>query len=256
MRIACLASGSRANSFIIDSGKTKILVDAGLSCKRTCERLSELNISIRDLSGILISHEHSDHIAGLSVINKRFQIPIFFSDKTVSKIKNVKDLKNIYTFKTGSDFNIGDIDIMTIPVHHDAFDPSAFILESSKKKIGVATDLGKVNHNLRVFFNDLDLMIIESNHDTDMLMKGKYSWPLKKRIASHHGHLSNDDAAVFISEVYTDRLQKIMLAHLSKENNLPSLAYSTVNSYLEEKKLVLPIEICSQDISSPWTEIL
>lgn len=239
-----LYSGSSGNSTYIETNATKLLIDAGVTCQKISKALVEINSSIEKIDAILISHEHSDHIRGLEVISKKFNIPIYASKKTWIAMQklNIPDvLKN--SFIPDEEFTIGDIKILPFSIPHDATDPCAFNILSGTKKITIATDIGHINESLIKKMYSSDILLIESNYDKETLLCGPYPYMLKKRIQSDIGHLSNESASKAIKELYENGTKNIILAHLSKENNFPELAYQTVLSEIKTSDCNMPFSL-------------
>ncbi|MBM7561247.1 MBL fold metallo-hydrolase [Fusibacter tunisiensis] len=233
-----LASGSSGNCQLVASEQTKILVDAGMSGKYIKGSLEHIGISIEDIDGILLTHEHADHISGLGVLMRRYKMPLFVTEKTwdavKSKIGNI-DPNLLRLYPHIDDLAIGDIMVQSARISHDAVDPLCYAFINDGTKIGIATDLGTISDEVVAKFKDCDLLMIESNHDIEMLKTGNYPMVLKRRILSEFGHLSNDDAGYIAREIIGfGKTKHILLAHLSKENNFPDLAYETVRGILEE----------------------
>ena len=223
MRFSVLASGSRANCTYVESNSAKILIDCGLSGKECEKRLNRLGRSAAELDAILITHEHSDHIKGVSVLSRRYQIPVFSNGA-------VDDLCDKFfgyeRFSTGEEFVLKDLDVRSFSVIHDASDPVGFVLKSDGFTFGQATDLGKVTPLVYDALRFLDALVLEFNHDPDLLLSTHYPWQVKQRIKSSHGHLCNFAAEDFLREIYHPHLQSVVLAHLSENSNQPELALS------------------------------
>lgn len=233
MRLCSIASGSSGNCIYVGNGFTHLLVDAGISAKRIEEGLTQLGVLPRQLSGILITHEHSDHIQGLKVFLKKYQIPLYSTRKTLESLLRGKnalecDYHQLYQIQYEEDFKIGDITIHPFPISHDASQPVSYSFSCQNQKIGMATDLGVYNEHTIRALNDSGILYLEANHDERVLMVGKYPYALKQRILGEYGHLSNDTAAELISKLLHKDLKCIILGHLSKENNYPELAFETV----------------------------
>ncbi len=233
MQLYSIASGSSGNCIYVGSDTTHLLVDTGISMKRTEEGLNEVDISLRDMDGILITHEHSDHICGLGVISRKYHIPIYATERTIAAIKNYSSLGNVdeelfQVIRADESFMIKDIKCNPMHTSHDAADPVAYRFKSGSKQIAIATDLGTYNDYTIECLKGMDAVLIESNHDVHMLQVGPYPYPLKRRILGDRGHLSNELSGQLLSSILHDNLQAVMLGHLSKENNLPELAYETV----------------------------
>ena len=229
LAICILASGSRGNAVYISGGSTSILIDAGLSGIEIERRLKSKELCPEDLDAIIVSHEHTDHIQGVGVLSRRFNLPVYISSKTekaaVSQLGNIRVIKN---FKCGSTFMIKDLSIHPFSISHDAEDPSGFTVNQNGTKIGLATDLGIATSMVKEHLKGCSLLILEANHDEDMLLNGPYPWPVKQRIKSRTGHLSNEASKNLLKEVQHDRLKYVILAHLSKTNNTPQKALSEV----------------------------
>jgi len=233
MQLYSIASGSSGNCIYVGSDTTHLLVDTGISMKRTEEGLNEVDISLRDMDGILITHEHSDHICGLGVISRKYHIPIYATERTIAAIKSSSSLGNVdeelfQVIRADESFVIKDIKCNPMHTSHDAADPVAYRFKSGNKQIAIATDLGTYNDYTVECLKGMDAVLIESNHDVHMLQVGPYPYPLKRRILGDRGHLSNELSGQLLSSILHDNLQAVMLGHLSKENNLPELAYETV----------------------------
>lgn len=223
-----LYSGSSGNCSFIQSDNTKILVDAGSSCKKICEGLNSINISISEIDGILITHEHLDHIKGLSVISKKYHIPIYANELTLKNISQDISSATQKIFKTNENFCIKDLIINPFSIPHDAADPCGFSITNNDKKITIATDIGHIEKKIIDNFVGSNFILLESNYEKEMLESSKYPYLLKRRILGPNGHLSNDDASKTISLLVKNGVNNIMLGHLSQQNNFPELAYSTV----------------------------
>ncbi len=238
MRVCALASGSLGNSVYVESGNTAILVDAGLSCKEISRRLSSVGASIKQISALLVSHEHSDHIKGVGAVARSLGIPIYVNLRTMEALSQVlKGSEGIEHFETGKGFVLGNFYIHPFSVPHDAADPVQFYITDGHSKVGIVTDLGYVTKLVMESIKGAGLVILEANHDTEMLMNGPYPWELKRRIMGKFGHLSNAESAEAISTLAGEGLEKVILAHLSRENNTPELAIETTRRYLLKNKI-------------------
>lgn len=244
LEVSVLASGSSGNSIYVSDGKTRILVDAGLSGKEINRRLNKIGVHGDELDAILVTHEHQDHISGVGVMSRRHDLPIYANELTwegaargLGKIKE----KNCKIFS--GDFMVGNLEIKPFSTSHDANDSVGYIIGNGRNRVGIATDTGYVTPDMKKLLYGLDMIIIESNHDLEMLMTGSYPWPLKKRIRGEKGHLSNDDTAALLPELINSNFPCILLAHLSKDNNIPELAYITIKNNLEENGLNIGEEL-------------
>jgi len=246
LAICILASGSRGNAVYISGGSTSILIDAGLSGIEIERRLKSKELCPEDLDAIIVSHEHTDHIQGVGVLSRRFNLPVYISSKTekaaVSQLGNIRVIKN---FKCGSTFMIKDLSIHPFSISHDAEDPSGFTVNQNGTKIGLATDLGIATSMVKEHLKGCSLLILEANHDEDMLLNGPYPWPVKQRIKSRTGHLSNEASKNLLKEVQHDRLKYVILAHLSKTNNTSQKALSEVGRAITDCHAQL--DVATQD---------
>lgn len=236
-----LASGSSGNCHLLVSGEESLLIDAGLSGKQIQHRMTEIGVDPSTLTGILISHEHQDHIQGAGILSRRFDLPIYANELTWSsmghKLGTVKSAHQ-RVFDTSEAFAIGEVGITPYRLSHDAAEPVGFVMETGRIKICIATDLGCIPEDFYRVVQNADLVIMESNHDVDMLQVGHYPYPLKRRILSDVGHLSNETAGKAIVEMVRHNVKSVLLAHLSRENNFPQLALSTVTGILAENKMI------------------
>lgn len=228
-----LISGSSGNASILYNGRTKILLDCGLSAKRLCALLDSIGIKPEELDAMLISHEHNDHITGAGVMSRRFDIPIYATAKTHAAM-NIGVIRDecVKIINAGEQFSIGDFYIKPFSLSHDAADPVGFSASDGKRKYSVVTDTGIVSDSVFADIAKSDYILLEANHDTDMLMYGDYPFSLKKRISSDTGHMSNDYCARTAFRLLESGTENIMLSHLSNNNNTPELAYRTVESEL------------------------
>lgn len=239
MRMVSIASGSSGNCIYIGSEQTHILVDAGISNKRIEQGLNEIGIKGSELNGILITHEHSDHIKGLGVLARKHGIPLYSTKETLDEIAFVKSLgeypKDLFQpISPDVDFEIGDLKIKPFRVDHDAVNPVAYRVQNEKKAVAVATDMGHFSSYTVEHLQGLDAILLEANHDVRMLEAGPYPYYLKRRILGDYGHLSNENAGRLLAGILHDQLKHIFLGHLSKENNYEELAYETVRLAITE----------------------
>lgn len=233
MRMCSIASGSSGNCIYAGSSQTHLLVDTGISKKRIEEGLCELDIKGEDLDGILITHEHSDHIQGLGVFSRKYHVPIYATKGTIQGIKSLRSLgampgELLHEIEVDHTFTLGDIDIHPFAISHDAKEPCGYRMECGKKKVAVATDLGTYNSYIVDNLKNLNAILLEANHDIHMLEVGPYPYPLKRRVMGDRGHLSNELSGRLLCDILHDNLEHVMLGHLSKENNYAELAYETV----------------------------
>lgn len=249
MKIAVLGSGSKGNSIYIESEKSKILVDAGFSGKIIKEKMDKIGKSIDEIKALLITHEHGDHILGAGILVRRHKMPLYITRESfLAGEKRLGNIDGELLNFVEKEFKIDDLHINIIDVLHDAQRTVAYKIENEKgKKIGIATDIGHADSIIKYYFNDLDVLVIESNYDYNMLMTCGYPADLKARIKSNKGHFSNEDCAKFINEVYHEGLKKVYLVHLSKDSNTKELAYKTVKNYLDKEGIIVEIEVVPQE---------
>ena len=249
-----LYSGSSGNSLFVESENTKLLVDAGVSSKKIETALTNLEIDPSSINGILITHEHSDHVQGLGTFAKKFNLPVYVNQKTLDAMPNQKDKiseKNIKIIKNEEKFEIGDLKIKPFSIPHDAANPCGFNIIHDNKKISIATDIGHMTNGIIKNLEDSIFIMLEANYDPEVLKFSKYPYILKSRIAGPTGHLPNEMAGKTIAHLLNSGLQQAILGHLSKESNFPELAYKTVideiiSSNYDENSLKL--SVASRDI--------
>ncbi|RUL49437.1 MBL fold metallo-hydrolase [Lysinibacillus antri] len=236
MRFSVLASGSSGNAIYVENDDHAFLVDVGLSGKKMEQLFAKIGRDMKNLSGILVSHEHSDHIKGLGVVARKYKVPIFANEKTWQAmdglIGNVPtDLRFNFNMETVQSF--GSLNIESFAVSHDAADPMFYAFHENDRKLVVITDTGYVSDRMKGIIRGADSFVFESNHDIGMLQMGRYPWSVKRRILSDVGHVSNEDAAVAMSEVVFEKPTQIYLSHLSKDNNMKDLARMSVTQTLQ-----------------------
>ena len=253
LRICVLGSGSKGNSTVVATEKTRLLVDAGLNRRETYARLAAAGERTDGFNAILISHEHSDHVAGLRLLAIDWKVPIYITRATREVISWDPKLCAFELFSAGEKFRVGDIEVTPFSVPHDATDPVAFTLESQGIKIGVVTDLGYVHEVVKQRVKGCHCLIFESNHDLEMLKVGPYPWHIKQRVMSRHGHLSNLATADFLSEDFDGAAQVLVLAHLSEINNHPEIARLTAEQALAERASGqrIALHVASQSTPTP-----
>jgi len=245
-----LASGSRGNSIYISDGETSVLIDAGLSGIEIERRMKSRNLSIKNIDGIIVSHEHSDHIQGVGVLARRYHLPVYISSETLNtataQLGSIKDIKN---FSCGTEFNINDLNIRPFSISHDASDPAGFTIGCNGQKIGIATDLGIATAMVRQHLKNCCCLIIEANHDVSMLEDGPYPWPVKQRVKGRTGHLSNESSRELLMEVMHNQMTHVILAHLSETNNTPEKALRVVTEHLSDERI--NVSVATQSCAGP-----
>ena len=229
LTLTTLASGSSGNSLLVSDGHTHLLVDAGISCRRICNALKGLGVEPAELAGILITHEHSDHIAGLTTLTKQRRLPVYASWGTGRQLcDRIGCLEEVlHPFAPGECFSIGGLDVESFPTSHDAVESVGYAVSAGGRKAAVVTDLGYVSQAVRSGIRGADLLVAESNHDIEWLQSGPYPYYLKARILGERGHLSNEAGAELACEAAEHGAHPIVLAHLSHENHTPARAYET-----------------------------
>ena len=307
MKMTVLASGSKGNSMVVSSSRTRILVDAGMSCREIVRRMKMAEEDPETLDAILITHEHKDHVQGVAVTARKVGIPVFFTEPThrawmrwmkpqkrmtyaewlmqrrqeaarraepvmddaaANEIFGETDEKSsleerdpcrlpaVEYFRAGNKFCIGDIEVTPFTIPHDAADPVGFVFEAEGIRIGLATDLGYMTCNVQVHLRKCDVLMLESNHDLEMLRDGPYPWPIKQRVMSRVGHLSNEAAAEFLENNYDGQATYVVLAHLSESNNLPELARVAAERALRERMSLLGNKLVLAMQHEPTASIL
>jgi phosphoribosyl 1,2-cyclic phosphodiesterase len=241
--VTVLASGSKGNCTLVASSTTRLLIDAGLSCREILRRVALSGEDHCAIDAILITHEHADHIAGLRVLARKLKIPIYLTGSTYNAYQRcVRDangqrvsLERREVFESGISFQIGDISVMPFTIPHDAVDPVGFTFQVDGVKVGVCTDLGHIPANVRYHLRGCQVLMIESNHDLEQLRNGPYPWSVKQRVMSRVGHLSNDALADFLTTDYDGGAEFLILAHLSEQNNHPEIARMSAEHALGEQ---------------------
>ncbi len=265
MRLCSIASGSSGNCIFAGSDLANLMIDVGISGKKIEEGLNEIGHTTREIDGILITHEHSDHIGGLGVVARRYGIPIYATKGTWEAILKCKSIGKIpeglyREVQADMETVIGDITVTPIKISHDAAQPVAYVIRQGGKSMAVMTDLGKYDSYIVDRLQNMDLLLLEANHDVHMLQVGSYPYYLKQRILGERGHLSNELSGQLLSQVLHDGLKAVILGHLSKENNYEQLAYETVrleidlsdNSYHAKD---FPIYVAKRDMVSDMFEV-
>ncbi len=261
LELCSIASGSSGNCICVGSQDCHVLIDAGISGKRIEQGLNAIDLKSQEMAGILVTHEHIDHIAGLGVMARRYGLPIYATAGTITAIQNTTSVGKIeeslfHTITAGEKFAMGDLTITPIPISHDAADPVAYRIQKGDRNCAVVTDLGNYDDEIVHQLQGLDALLLEANHDIHMLETGIYPYPLKRRIMGDKGHLSNERSGQLLCELLHDNFGTVMLGHLSKENNYEELAYEAVrmevtmgdNPYKAED---FPMFVAKRDAVSP-----
>lgn len=247
--LCLLASGSKGNAIYVSDGDTAILVDAGLSGIEIERRMASRNLNPADLDAIVVSHEHDDHVRGVGVLSRRYGLPVYITEKTrAAASAQLKTLKKPVAFDCGVPFEINTLKIHPFSISHDAADPAGFTIAVRQKKIGIATDLGVVTAMVRHHLQSCHALILEANHDPDMLLSGPYPWHLKQRVHGRSGHLSNIDSRMLLEQIGHEDLEHVILAHLSEINNTPDKAAAEIRRAIDPRRTQLTVS--SQDFCS------
>lgn len=251
-----LGSGSAGNAALVATDHCKLLVDGGLSARQIVARLEQCGVAPEQLDGVLLTHEHGDHVCGLEVLCRKFRVPIYTNALTAEAIKcdgAFDRHRNWRIFRTGAEFNICDVTVQTFPVPHDAVDPVGFAFHAGSRSLGFITDLGYATKLLVERLRQVHTLVIETNHDEKMLQNDTHRpWPVKQRIMSRHGHLSNTAAATVIEELIPGNVERVVLGHLSRDCNTPDLACGAIRSVCDKTgKVDMEIYCAGQNAISP-----
>ena len=255
MRFASLGSGSQGNALVLEVGSTRLLLDCGFSVSETTIRLARLGLEPVDLDAVVVTHEHDDHIGGVARFARKHDLPVYLTHGTLTALDGERSaIAEITIIDSHAPFSIGDIEVWPYPVPHDAREPAQFVFGDGTRRVGVLTDAGSSTPHIEAMLSGLDALVLECNHDLDLLLNGSYPPSLKQRIASRFGHLDNQTAAQLLASVDCSRLQHLIAAHLSQQNNTPDLARTalaqTLNCALEW------VGVASQAEGFGWREIV
>ncbi len=249
-----MGSGSEGNALLVCVGETCVLLDCGFSLKESVTRMAHLGVMPDQLSGILVTHEHGDHIGGVARLARSFDLPVWLTHGTLrSQPKAFSGIPMIHEIDPHGVFSVGDIEIFPFPVPHDAVEPVQFVFGDGKSRLGVLTDVGSSTPHIEAMLSGCDALVLESNHDVRMLMNGDYPYSLKQRVGGRFGHLSNQESADILTRLDTRRLQHLVAAHLSSRNNTPELAVEALSSALGCEKSW--VEVATQETGFEWREI-
>ena len=253
--ITILASGSKGNAAVIRAGEQAFLVDVGISCRQLTERLHQAGMKPEDLTGVLLTHEHNDHVKGLPVFCRKYRLPVFANERTWQYMPKKSEMERSCCRLLPKKLSSGSLEIIPFAVPHDAASTVGYVFKSGGSKCTYLTDVGFVTDEVRQNIADADVVVLEANHDVKMLEAGPYPYYLKRRILGDYGHLSNENAGRLLSSILHDNLKHIFLGHLSKENNYEELAYETVRLEITEgdtpyKANDFPITVAKRDAVS------
>ncbi|MFB5762692.1 MBL fold metallo-hydrolase [Paenibacillus medicaginis] len=258
-----LSSGSTGNATVVRNEDTTLMIDAGLSAKRIEELLQERDLSGADLDGILVTHEHSDHIKGLGAIARKYNLPIYANEKTwAAMAKSIGAIEEVnrMMMETGATMELGSLQVESFGISHDAAEPVGYNFYDGPEKLSVATDLGYVSDKVKQAISKADVLVLEANHDVEMLRMGRYPWNIKRRILSDIGHLSNEMAGAILSELLDGNTKRTYLAHLSRDHNMMELAKLTVRGAMEDRGCFYKdseFRLCDTyyDKPTPWDKV-
>lgn len=258
LRVTVLGSGSSGNAVVVESGGRRLLVDAGFSCRELERRLGEREVEPETLSALVVTHEHGDHVRGADRFHRRWGLPLYATAGTLEGAAGLGKAARGATrvIRSGEPWEVEGFRLEAFLIPHDAREPVGLVIEDEAgRRVGLVGDLGSRSRLAWGRLRDLDLLILETNHDLEMLRNGPYPWALKQRVASRHGHLSNHDAAEGLLELLGDRLQWVVAYHLSRTNNLPALAAAAIGEVLVRESCPARITVAEQDRPSGWLEV-
>jgi phosphoribosyl 1,2-cyclic phosphodiesterase len=257
MRVAVLGSGSAGNCLVIESAGRRILIDAGFSCREIEARLRRVGVDPDTLEAVVLTHEHNDHSLGADRLARRLGLRVYATEGTLKSLSWSRDARpRLQALASGWPYEIAGMSVETFSVPHDATDPVGVVVsDRAGARIGLAADLGCWSRLAAARLQELDALVLEANHDLDMLRRGPYPWVLKQRVASRHGHLSNQQAAEALPELLSDRLHCVVLYHLSRTNNAPALALAAVGEALDRAGSTARVAIAEQSRPSSWLEV-
>ena len=253
MRFATLGSGSRGNALLVAGGDTHLMVDCGFGLRETERRLALLGIRAAHLQGILVTHEHGDHLRGVAALARRHGIPVWATAGTWGRSPDLGVERLHFISSTGPGFKVGDIRVEPFPIPHDAREPCHYVLESGGRRLGLLTDCGHVTRHIRHCLRECDALVLECNHDAEMLRCGPYPPFLRARVGGNFGHLGNHQAAELVDQLPHRRLTRLLLAHLSEKNNHPELARQAILDV--DLSLAERLTLAHQDQPSPWLPV-
>lgn len=252
VRFASLGSGSKGNGTVIDDGETCVLIDLGFTLKEAVRRLDRLGLEPARIDAILVTHEHADHCHGVAAFARKFKTPVFLTHGTY-RPGDMGALPKLNRINCHERFTLGTLHVSPVTVPHDAREPCQYVITSKGVSVGVLTDLGHITQHVRDSYQECDALLLECNHDLEMLHNGPYPWPLKKRVGGEYGHLNNQQAGELLTSINLDRLKTLVISHISEQNNAPDLALAAVQPHLQGWSGDLVV--ANQSEGFAWTEI-
>jgi len=255
MRFASLGSGSEGNALVVAAGQTQVLMDCGFGLQDTLMRLARLEVSPEQLSGIVVTHEHGDHISGVARLARKFDLPVWLTHGTLrSQAKAFAGIANIREIDSHVAFAIGGIEVIPYPVPHDAAEPVQFVFSDGARRLGVLTDTGCSTAHIEQTLSGCHALVLECNHDSEMLMNSDYPYSLKQRVGGRYGHLNNQEAAGILASLDVSRMQHLIAAHLSRRNNTPELAVRALSGAIACEESW--VGVATQEEGFAWREIV
>jgi len=257
LSLIVLGSGSAGNAVVVESAGRRLLFDAGFSCRELVRRMSAAGIAPESIEALFVTHEHDDHCRGAGRFCSRYGVPLHATAGTLEALPGLDGRgRTVHVLRSGEPLEVAGFAVEAFLVPHDAREPVGLVVEDGAgRRVGLAADLGSRSRLAWGRLQDLDLLILEANHDLDMLRNGPYPWPLKQRVAGSHGHLSNAEAALGAAELVSDRLARVVLYHLSRTNNLPALAVEAVGEALAREGSRAAVMLSEQERATPWIEV-
>ncbi len=252
MRFASLGSGSKGNATVVEADGTRVLIDCGFSRAEAEKRLARFSLTPADLDAVLVTHEHSDHIAGVARLSRHYDLPVWMTAGTEAMHKG-GELAQLRRINSHRAFRIGKLQVQPFPVPHDAREPCQFVFSDGRRRLGLLTDVGSITAHMLQALDQLDAFILECNHDPAMLQAGPYPPQLKQRVGGAYGHLSNQQAASLLKRIRTDRLQHLIAAHISEKNNRAELALACLADAVGESRF--GILAADQPSGMPWIDL-
>jgi phosphoribosyl 1,2-cyclic phosphodiesterase len=255
IRFASLGSGSRGNATLVEAGRERVLIDCGFAVRETERRLGRLGIDAHELTAILVTHEHGDHVRGVGALARKYDLPVYASFGTRHAVEDSRQSfagVRVHEVRPGKEFALGDLSVLPVPVPHDAREPCQYILCHGGRYFGVLTDTGSVTAHLVSAYQCCDALLLECNHDPEMLAHGAYHPALKQRVGGDLGHLNNGQARDFLKQLPHERLQHLVLSHLSEHNNTPQLALAAITAVWGNREL----KVADQEAGFDWLDVV